>query len=98
MPRSPVKRSNDFEEILPLLVSTYQKGRLVPFLGAGMSYPRLHLWPGFVENLEEQARRISGIQANGAVGPGGTAARADQLTGRAQRAATILRNGWNGER
>src|SRR5262245_14483920 len=46
-------RSVEFSEILPLLVSSYQRGRLVPFLGAGMSTPRLALWDEFVENLEK---------------------------------------------
>lgn len=29
----------EFQQVLPLLVSTYMRGRLVPFLGAGMSVP-----------------------------------------------------------
>jgi hypothetical protein len=32
-----ISNSAKFEDILPSLVSTYQQGRLVPFLGAGMS-------------------------------------------------------------
>ncbi len=44
-----------FEEILPLLVSTYMEGRLVPFLGAGMSVGRIALWDEFVKNLEDEA-------------------------------------------
>jgi len=44
-----------FEDILPLLVSTYQQGRLVPFLGAGMSSPTLTLWEKFVDKLEDSA-------------------------------------------
>ena len=48
-------RSVEFQEILPLLVSSYQRGRLVPFLGAGMSTPNLTLWEKFVENLEKAA-------------------------------------------
>src|SRR5580704_12802302 len=50
----PVPRRR-FEEILPLLVSTYRQGRLVPFIGAGMSAGRLTLWPEFVDKLETEA-------------------------------------------
>jgi hypothetical protein len=45
----------DFSQLLPLLVSTYQRGHLVPFLGAGMSAERLTLWPEFLAKLEEEA-------------------------------------------
>ncbi|HLL53044.1 MAG TPA: SIR2 family protein [Myxococcaceae bacterium] len=37
------------------LVSTYKTGRLVPFLGAGMSRPACPDWGGFVEALEKRA-------------------------------------------
>jgi len=47
--------SAKFEDILPLLVSTYQQGRLVPFLGAGMSRPMLTLWDEFIKKLEAMA-------------------------------------------
>jgi hypothetical protein len=50
----PVPRRT-FEEILPLLVSTYRQGCLVPFIGAGMSAGRLSLWPEFVDKLETEA-------------------------------------------
>src|SRR5580704_1684377 len=50
----PVPRRR-FEEILPLLVSTYRQGSLVPFIGAGMSAGRLTLWPEFVKKLEKEA-------------------------------------------
>jgi hypothetical protein len=43
------------EDILPLLVSTYRRGHLVPFLGAGMSAKKLALWDDFVTNLEHEA-------------------------------------------
>lgn len=51
-----------FEEILPLLVSTYMEGRLVPFLGAGVGVGRIALWDEFVKNLEDEAG-ISFIQS-----------------------------------
>src|SRR5262245_8675793 len=93
MATSQTRRRIDFEQALPLLVCAYQRGRLVPFLGAGMSYPRLHLWKEFVANLEEQARAIRGQPALAAEPVAGyPEARANQLTGRAQRASTVLRN------
>jgi hypothetical protein len=43
----------NFEEtILPRLVSTYEAGRLVPFIGLGMSRPLCSDWPSFVGGLE----------------------------------------------
>ena len=42
-----MKKFSRLEDILPLLVSTYQSGRLVPFLGAGMSAPKLTVWNTF---------------------------------------------------
>jgi hypothetical protein len=75
------------KELLPLLASIYQRGRLVPFVGAGMSAPNLPLWPGFLANLErdaEAARRHHGWPPETAGdGP-------PEL--RAQRAQTIIRN------
>jgi hypothetical protein len=44
-----------FDEILPVLVGTYEGGRLVPFIGAGMSRRKLANWEGFVANLERLA-------------------------------------------
>jgi hypothetical protein len=49
-----LSHSIDFQrEMRPLLVSAYERGRLVPFLGAGMSFPACQLWDGFLENLEK---------------------------------------------
>jgi hypothetical protein len=52
--------------MLPLLVSAYERGRLVPFLGAGMSYPACTLWEGFLTNLEKAANpeRLTKIHEN----------------------------------
>jgi hypothetical protein len=44
-----------FEDLLPLLVCTYQRGRLVPFIGAGMSAHRVVLWDEFVCKFESLA-------------------------------------------
>jgi hypothetical protein len=71
--------STKFEDILPLLVSTYQQGRLVPFLGAGMSAPTLNLWGEFIRRLEVRAelhRHDTGLSPDA----------------RAQQACTIIRN------
>lgn len=56
------------------------QGRLVPFLGAGMSAGRLALWDEFVENLENEAGNVSSesLKLSNDV--------------RAQRACTRIRN------
>src|SRR5262249_57995924 len=41
-----------FEAVLPRLVATYESGRLVPFLGSGMSVPVCADWWTFVHRLE----------------------------------------------
>ena len=45
----------DLEQMLPLLASSYMAGRLVPFIGAGMSRKKLAGWEGFVQYLEKEA-------------------------------------------
>jgi hypothetical protein len=45
----------NLEEMLPLLASSYMAGRLVPFIGTGMSRRKLAGWEGFVQNLEKVA-------------------------------------------
>jgi hypothetical protein len=68
-----------FEDILPLLVSTYQQGRLVPFLGAGMSAPMLTLWDKFIRKLETRAcLNLENSKLT--------------LDAKAQRACTIIQN------
>jgi hypothetical protein len=44
------------EQLFARILEAYQAQKLVPFLGAGMSFPRLHLWPGFVEELQKLSR------------------------------------------
>jgi hypothetical protein len=58
MAESRIRQSINSKEVLPLLVSTYTRGHLVPFLGAGMSTPMLTLWEPFVERLEQRAREL----------------------------------------
>jgi hypothetical protein len=44
-----------FDDILPRLVASYECGRLVPFIGSGMSIPACVDWKTLVENLEGTA-------------------------------------------
>jgi hypothetical protein len=44
-----------FEDLLPRLVTAYDRGLLVPFLGAGMSRELCPSWTGLVEQLESVA-------------------------------------------
>jgi hypothetical protein len=44
-----------FKEVLPRLAATYETGRLVPFLGSGMSVPVCTDWWTFVHRLESAA-------------------------------------------
>lgn len=45
----------EFDDILPRLVSTYEQGRLVPFIGSGMSMPACASWTTMAQRLEELA-------------------------------------------
>lgn len=45
------------ESMLDRMIATYDRGLLVPFIGAGMSYPELPLWGRFVAQLEKNADR-----------------------------------------
>lgn len=64
------------------LVREYDAGRLVPFLGAGMSRRVCPDWQGFISNLESEA----GLK-NGQVDDNS----ADALTRRGMRAVRLLR-------
>lgn len=44
-----------FETVLPRLVSAYERGRLVPFIGSGMSLPTCATWDGLIGALERSA-------------------------------------------
>jgi hypothetical protein len=44
-----------FPEVLPRLVALYESGRLVPFIGAGMSMPSCRGWEALVVDLEAAA-------------------------------------------
>ncbi len=47
--------SLSFEQVLPRLVAAYERGRLVPFIGSGMSMPIARSWKGLITGLEEAA-------------------------------------------
>jgi SIR2-like domain len=47
--------SNSWKDLFPNLISAYDQGKLVPFLGAGASVGGCTLWPDFVTNLERNA-------------------------------------------
>jgi SIR2-like domain len=83
----PRSQSVDFQHrMLPLLVNAYERGRLVPFLGAGMSYPACALWDRFLENLE----RAADLKSDGE--------RSENPTARAYLAGVALRNKATKER
>lgn len=76
-----------FDDMIPLLVSAYERGRLVPFLGAGMSAPACAQWGELVANLE----RLAGVKPQ-APDDAAAAQPAGNLTARADHAAAVLRN------
>ena len=45
----------DFDTLLPRLVSAYEQGRLVPFVGSGMSRRACSDWPTLIASLEASA-------------------------------------------
>ena len=51
------------QSILPRLVVAYERGMLVPFVGAGISTPNCVLWNEFVGNLEREAELTDEIAA-----------------------------------
>src|SRR5947209_8211788 len=84
---APTLAGSSIDDLLPMLVCTYQRGRLVPFIGAGMSAYRVALWDDFVCKLESFAelRPLDTIP---------DCLNASQLSNdaRAQRAYTLLQN------
>jgi SIR2-like domain len=76
-----------FEEALPRLAATYDKGLLVPFLGAGMSRPACPDWAGLIAELERQCGMDP---AGGAAGPA-------DLVRRGNRAVRILKRKSSGD-
>ena len=84
------------ERTLARLVSAYERGYLVPFLGAGVSTPHCALWPEFIANLERQARlgtpaRSTGISSTTLVQRAGRAVRKLHHNSRVPFATAIQR-------
>ena len=75
-------RQRDFRDVLPLLAATYKRGALVPFIGAGMSFPKLALWAQFVQRLEIEADIREPCDAESG----------NELDVRAQRACAKIQN------
>ncbi len=71
-----------FDRTLERLVAAYEKGRLVPFIGAGMSVPTCPGWAQFITSLE----RTAGTR------PRSPSAEPDALIRRAHTAVRTLRN------
>jgi hypothetical protein len=65
------------QQMLARMVEACQTQKLVPFLGAGMSFDRLHLWDGFVEALEKES---------------GTATESPDPAARAEKPVAVLRS------
>ena len=70
------------------LVATYERGMLVPFLGAGISVPHCALWAPFVANLEQQAGITAGTSPESS---GAMTSSTSSLIQRAGRAVRKLR-------
>src|SRR5687767_4362692 len=79
----------EFGDVLPRLVAAYETGRLVPFIGLGMSRPMCADWGGLVGGLERHA----GIAAD----PITDRTEPAELVRRANLAIAKLRHGPPGE-
>ena len=60
------RAQREFAKILPRLVGAYESGRLVPFIGSGLSVGACTNWPTMIERLEQRAgeRRGSAARAD----------------------------------
>jgi hypothetical protein len=63
-------------KMIDRMVLAYERGQLVPFLGAGMSYPVCPLWMKFVSRLESEAKLSGGEALARSSGPPQRAAKA----------------------
>src|SRR5687768_10865043 len=60
----------EFEAYLPHLLSRYQSGKLVPFVGSGLSLPGCTSWGEFVQRLCDRAGMLAGApRTPGSGGP-----------------------------
>lgn len=78
-----------FEVVLPRLAAAYHSGKLVPFIGAGMSVPRAVGWQTLVEGLEQRLMNDGAAAAAPQAG-------SEDLIRRANAAARALRAGAPG--
>jgi hypothetical protein len=91
-----------FEEVLPRLVGLYEAGRLVPFIGAGMSMPNCRGWEPLILGLEAAAKAGDERDHAGAVDATvgtdeKTKAPAEALIRRADAATRRLKSGKPGQ-
>ncbi len=90
---TPQSFDDAFQAALPRLVTAYHQGRLVPFVGLGMSRPLCADWRGLIENLEALALH-EGLLPPGDVRGAKEKVGADtELPQRANRAVAVLRRG-----
>jgi len=80
----------DFDTVLPRLVATYEAGRLVPFIGSGMSLPVCTDWWTFIRELEAAV-------AGGRAPTLSASASRDELIRRANSAVRELKAGAPGD-
>ena len=83
------RTTTDFETVLPRLVATYEAGRLVPFIGSGMSLRACTDWSTFISGLE-RAVPMEGMK------PIGRSTPRDELIRRANNAVGALKAGAPG--
>src|SRR5262245_34618088 len=80
----------EFDELLPRLVTAYETGRLVPFIGVGMSRPLCADWPSLIRGLEGDLLPDGERKIDYDTKP-------EELIRRANRAIERLRRGQKGE-
>lgn len=79
--------NHNFEALLPRLVATYEAGRLVPFIGSGMSQRTCTDWPTFIKKLETAAHQSEPSHFEDSEGK----LRRDELIRRANSAVRTLK-------
>ena len=86
-------RKQTFETLLPRLVATYEAGRLVPFIGSGMSLRTCTDWPTFIKKLETATGQseLSPRKSDKSRSPS-----PDELIRRANSAVRTLKRGERG--
>lgn len=81
--------NSSFEDVLPRLVASYEAGRLVPFIGSGMSQPACTDWVTFIRSLESKSEKLN-------VPPIDSKTQRDELIRRANSAVNTLKRGERG--